>query len=98
VNRNKLFGPKLKPRSDRLIAIDVALKDNYQPHGNAEQTRGFLLLVNREPRNWLRNMRSKADAGNLGTTARVQAAGDPATWPARTSPARASCSRMRTAR
>jgi hypothetical protein len=73
VNRNKLFGPKLKPRGDRLIAIDVALKalkDNYQPQGNAEQTRGFLLLVIREARNWLRNMRSKADAGNLGTTAR----------------------------
>lgn len=71
VNRGKLFGPKLKPRGDRLIAIDTALealRDHF--HGTADQKRGFLLLVIREARNWVRNVRRKADAGNVGTTAR----------------------------
>lgn len=73
ITRNKLFGPKLKPRGDRLLAIDLALEalgENYQPQGNAAQTRGHLLLVIREARNWLRNVRRKADAGNLGTVGR----------------------------
>jgi hypothetical protein len=71
MNRSKLFGPKLEPRGDRLVAIDTALevlRDNYQ--GNAEQKRGFLLLVIREARNWLRNVQRKADSGKLGTADR----------------------------
>jgi hypothetical protein len=73
VNRYKLFGPKLKPRGDRLVAVDLALeslRDNYRPQANPAETRGLLLLVIREARNWLRNVRRKADTGNFGTVSR----------------------------
>lgn len=74
INRHKLLRSKLKPRGGRLIAIDTALealRDNYQPQGNAAPTRGFLLLVIREARNWLRNVRLKAASGKGGTNDRV---------------------------
>jgi hypothetical protein len=70
MNSYKRFGPKFKPRGDRLVAIDTALealRDNYLPLANAAQTRGFLLLVIREARNWLRNVQRKADSGKVGT-------------------------------
>lgn len=69
VKSRKLFGPKLKPRGERLLAIDTALEQlrTQYPVGNAGEARAYLLLVIRETRNWLRKMRVKAESGKTGT-------------------------------